>query len=675
MNRLFKPRGRPGNGPEQGPTHRRRAHWLAIAAAITLPVALVTAPLALAGTVPPFTIGPNGQAVVPGADGAINLQDLSGNVKELGPENSSTTKIGVIHNDALPTLGLTNPNAQVDLRQAWLGAAKDADQDDWVYFAWERDSNNGSGFIAFEFMQNKAPVACAFGPNQDEAALIANCNPWKNRVGDDDGAGPHIGDFMIFWDQQGGSRDLYLRRWIGTAPNLTLTAPVLIPSTVGVAAYSQDGFRGEAAVNITDAIFGGVATCLAFANVIPSTVTGNSDTADYKDTILTSGVNLSNCTTTTVTTPKLVSGGSTTNFPAAGTSITTAGVLEVKDSALITLVGGSSPAGGSVDFTLCKASNVANATCDAGGPSALVGDDVAVSGSYPVTVSSPSAWVTSAGRYCWKAVYTPAAGSGIGGSDDVTPGECFTVTPVTPQLSTSAGPDVNLGTAITDTASLTGTAPKPTAAVIETTAPNPANRVAAGGTIAFTLFGPATGSCGPQITAANQSVNVTGDNTAYGPASFTPSAPGDYHWKASYSGDSPNTTSASHNANCTETGEDVTVNTVPSSLFTEQEWVPNDSATVSAPAGTGNLAGSVTFTLYPSSDCTGTPVFPSATVPVAGASPQKVSTSNTTKVTASGSFSWKVSYDSTNAAQRDIPDSCHETSGLTITNGGTISSP
>ena len=40
-----------------------------------------------------------------------------------------------------------------------------------------------------------------------------------------------------------------------------------------------------------------------------------------------------------------------------------------------------------------------------------------------------------------------------------------------------------------------------------------------------------------------------------------------------------------------------------------------------------------------------------------------------------GSFSWLVSYDSTNHAQRDIPASCHETSDVTITNGGTISSP
>ena len=61
---------------------------------------------------------------------------------------------------------------------------------------------------------------------------------------------------------------------------------------------------------------------------------------------------------------------------------------------------------------------------------------------------------------------------------------------------------------------------------------------------------------------------------------------------------------------------------------------------------------------------------------MAGASPETVSTSNTTvKATASGSYSWKVSYDSDNQAQRDIPASCEETSSLTIDNGDPVSSP
>jgi hypothetical protein len=82
----------------------------------------------------------------------------------------------------------------------------------------------------------------------------------------------------------------------------------------------------------------------------------------------------------------------------------------------------------------------------------------------------------------------------------------------------------------------------------------------------------------------------------------------------------------------------------------------------------------VSFDLYPTGNCSGTAIY-TTTATVAGASPQTVATSNTTAQLATGSFSWKVSYASTNPAQRSIPASCHETSALTITNGGTISSP
>ena len=120
-------------------------------------------------------------AIIPDG-GTTELPDLYGNVKELGPLNSNSTKIGVIHNDALPTLDLTNPNANVDLRRAWLDTERDtATTHDWLYFAWERDSNNGSGFIAYEFMKNPAPAGCAYDTATD-AQLIANCNPWANRT-------------------------------------------------------------------------------------------------------------------------------------------------------------------------------------------------------------------------------------------------------------------------------------------------------------------------------------------------------------------------------------------------------------------------------------------------------------------------------------------------------------
>src|SRR5215217_7230538 len=278
----------------------------------------------------PFTI----DGVIPDAN-TTELPDLFGSIKELGPVNSNTTKIGVIHNDALPTLGLTNPNAQVDLRRAWLDTERDtsAPNHDWLYFAWERDSNSGSGFIAYEFMQNPAPAGCAYDTATD-AQLTANCNPWANR---------RAGDFMILWDQQGNSLDLYLRTWTGTAPNLTLGAPTLLNATVSQAAYSADGFRGEAAVDLTATVFGGSTACKSFANTIPSTVTGNSDTADYKDTILKNAPPITNCTSGTVTTPKTGAGAA---IPAGGLSIGT-GVVAVKDSAVVSVTGGTATPTGS----------------------------------------------------------------------------------------------------------------------------------------------------------------------------------------------------------------------------------------------------------------------------------------------------------------------------------------
>lgn len=633
------------NVPRKTPARTRRAPWLAAIFAAVLTVSVIAAPAAMAAD-GPYNIDGN----VPDAN-TTELTDVFGSVKELGPLNSNTTKIGVIHNDALPTLGLTNPNAQVDLRRAWLDTERDAGTNhDWLYFAWERDNNSGSGFIAYEFMQLAAPAGCAYD-TATAAQLIANCNPWANR---------RAGDFMILWDQQGNSLDLYLRTWTGIAPNLTLGAPTLLNAAVSQAAYSADGFRGEAAVDLTATIFGGTSQCLAFANTIPSTVTGNSDTADYKDTILRTAPPISNCGSTTVTTPKTAAGG---DISAGGLSIGT-GVVGVKDSALVSLTGGGSATpDGSVAFSLCKVDSPA--LCDEGGTS--VGSTDLTGAAYPVTVVSPTAYVTSVGRYCWRAEFTGDAANGIPGSSDSSASECFTVNPVTPDLATTAGDDVFLGGTVSDSADLSGTATQPADPIINldgTAGP------AAGGSITFTLYGPDDCST---VAYTSTAVDVSGDGTYGTPEpQFMPTEAGTYHWVASYTG-SPNTNGATHNTACDDENEDVVVSSVASSMTTAQTWVPNDSATISATAG-GALAGTVTFELYASSDCTGDAIY-STTEAVAGASPQVVSTANAAAQPASGDFSWSVGYDSTNPGQEDIPASCHETSALTISNGGTVSSP
>jgi hypothetical protein len=240
------------------------------------------------------------------------------------------------------------------------------------------------------------------------------------------------------------------------------------------------------------------------------------------------------------------------------------------------------------------------------------------------------------------------------------------VNPVKPTLTTQAGSSpVLLGNPISDTATLTGTASEPGTPVINGPLGAPA-----GGTITFTAFGP--NDCSTVAFTTTTPVPVHGDGT-YGPVSFTPTAVGTYHWAATYTGDSPNTLGTDHNLTCNDAKEDVVVQQVPSSMTSAQSFIPNDSATVSAPAG-GPLAGSVNFQVFESTNCSGTPIY-TQDVAVSGASPQTVSTTNTKVSTTAPNVSWLVTYTSNNPGQKSIPATCLENSALTISNDGTVSSP
>jgi hypothetical protein len=346
---------------------------------------------------------------------------------------------------------------------------------------------------------------------------------------------------------------------------------------------------------------------------------------------------------------------------AASVSIGT-GSVQVSDQATVT-VSGISTWSGTLQFTLCGPLSSATGCASGGTPIGSVSIDNTTS--QPIT--SPVATVTQVATYCWRADFTPSpesAAAGVKPGSDGSTTECFTVTPVTPALVTTAGPDVELGNPISDTADLSGTANQPGTPAINPTTPGaPAN-----GTITFTAFGP--DNC--TTVAFTTTVSVSGNGT-YGPVSFTPTAVGTYHWAAVYSGDPPNTNGTSHNLDCSDANEDVVVTPVPSSMTSAQSFIPNDSATVSAPLG-GNLTGSVTFQVFESADCSGTAIY-SQTVTVSGASPQTVSTTNTTVSTTAANVSWLVSYDSTNPAQKDIPATCLEKTALTIDNNGVATSP
>jgi len=225
-----------------------------------------------------------------------------GSGKEFGPINGSNTKVGVINFNTPPPaiLGDTSITPKVNLTGVFTQAAVQG-TDFWFYFAWNRATTSGSGFLAVEFERAAKPVICStsYGPPIDPVGILG-CNPWANRAGD---GTPQNSDFLILWDQTGntiGPQNISVR-FYNTA--LAAFGPPQDVSSAGaaVAVYGNgDSSKGEMALNFTAIVQGGNTQCLTFANIIPTTVTGNSDTADYKDTVLSNFPVASNCGIVTV---------------------------------------------------------------------------------------------------------------------------------------------------------------------------------------------------------------------------------------------------------------------------------------------------------------------------------------------------------------------------------------
>jgi hypothetical protein len=251
--------------------------------ALALAIGLGVASTASATCPPGTTAGPwciDGTIADAGAGAGVADPHLG--TKELGPINASTTKIGYINTAPEPMLGLTNPNASVDLNHVWVSSGTDSNGHIWIYFAWTRDSTSGSGFVSLE--ANVADPGCY--PN---GVLDPDCNPWKARAN---------GDPLFAWDQQGNSNDIYFRVFDQTlnsgkggfktpasCPGTVEDLGCLLDPTVAVASYNSDYSGGELAIDLS-ALFTFSDPCHVFSNLIPGTVTGNSDSADYKDVVL-----------------------------------------------------------------------------------------------------------------------------------------------------------------------------------------------------------------------------------------------------------------------------------------------------------------------------------------------------------------------------------------------------
>jgi hypothetical protein len=418
-----------------------------------------------------------------------------------------------------------------------------------------------------------------------------------------------------------------------------------------------------------------------FSTVLLNTRSSPSGTSALQDFATGS---FGSCSSGITTTPQASGGG------AIPSTIGTSARVAVRDHADISVTGVGS-FGGAVKFFLCGPLALSSTTnCSTGG--VQIGDpaggETVTGTNNAASVNSDDATLTSAGRYCWRAEYSGDSSAQVPASKDPsksvadggTTSECFSIGPVTPVLTTTAGADVTLTNPITDTASLTGTAKQPGTGGLggaETIAPGSINALAttqldAGGTITFDVRGP--GNCTASgLTVTGSPVTVSGDNASYGPVSATPTAIGTYTFVATYSGNSPNTNGAAGTCppGANDGDEEVTVTGV-ATLGTAQRWLPNDTAHITGSTGT-TLSGTVTFTLYNDGTCgtgTGTAQYGPVTKnvvtdanPGGTANNRFVSTTNTdffvTTANDAVAWSWKVSYDDANLT--DPTDVCEST--------------
>ena len=362
------------------------------------------------------------------------------------------------------------------------------------------------------------------------------------------------------------------------------------------------------------------------------------------------------CFTVTPVTPTLVTQASASvqvGNPVSDTATVTGAAHEPGSPVINPTVAGG-PAAGTVTFTLFGPNNC----------STVAFTSSAIPLSAAGTASSGNFTPTSAGTYHWAAVYSgdPPNTNGAGDASTACSGtdvnEDVVVTPSQPAISTvatSAPPTgAPVGTALDDTAHLTGTSPEP-------------NGNAAAGTITFRLYGPDDASCATVI--ATRVVNVSGDgfytaSTGTGSGSLTPTLAGTYRWTADYSGDPPNTLSVSEA--CNGANEASLLFQLHPTIGTTQNWVPNDSATVTVSDTTaGALAGTIRFQLFTGSDCSvaanqvydSTPI--DITTGTGTAFSRTVLTNNTKAFGAPGGvFSWLVTYTSTNPGHTGVTSSC-----------------
>lgn len=541
-----------------------------------------------------------------------------------------------------------NVNSKIDIMNAYAASYVAPDGDKLMYFGLEKNKDNGNNNVAFWFLKDKdvncvSPSGGAVdftGAHTDGDVLVVSAFTNGGGVSNIDAYRWDGDDACIDNPDEGGDadcdglpvgsggdcKDAPLLDDICATTNSgpkednddittewrTADATLGVGNTVVVTDFFEGG------INLTKVLEGD--TC--FNTFLADTRSSQELTATLFD--FARG-QLGGCTSDTETTP------STTeeDIPVDPNSA----IVTVHDSAEITVTG-IDTFDGTVTFFICGPM-AADSTdlCDSGGVE-LNTEDVTANG----TFLSDDVDLTAAGRYCFRADFSGDEAAGVPPSSDSAETECLLINPAQPVLDTDAGavgsddPPVPFGQPVTDTATLTGTAHKPGTDGDGDGSINPtADGGDADGTITFWLY---KADCTNLATSDDpneenpQTVSVTGDGT-YGPVSFTPDEPGTYYWVASYDGDLPNTLGDDHNTGCTDDADEaVTVQQIPTSLMTKQDWIPNDTVTVTADEGNLGADGTVLFELFTTADCSDGLVYSEEVDITGGAPTEEVSTSN-----------------------------------------------
>ena len=299
--------------------------------------------------------------------------------------------------------------------------------------------------------------------------------------------------------------------------------------------------------------------------------------------------------------------------PTITTTASAGGPVGTSISDTATVSGGLNPTG-TVTFQLFPPGDTTCATAPV-----FTSPNNPLSGT-PPSATSGSFTPTAVGTYRWVATY-----GGDANNAQVSSGcaaEPVVISQATPTIGTNPSAGGPLGTAIFDTATVSGGV-------------NPT------GTVTFELFAPGDTTCtGTPVFTNTVDMEVRALTVTSG--SFTPDATGTYQWVATYNGDTNN---AAISSACTD--EPVTMGPAVSVVITTHPSAggPIGTSISDTAVVTGGVTptGTVTFNLFAPGDttCIGTPAFTSTNA-LSGSPLTAISDSFTSA--AVGTYQWVATY-------------------------------